>query len=196
MEEVFRNIVGFDEYQVSNLGRIKSFKNGNERILKQYIHKSGYCIVGLTANGKEFKKRIHILVAEAFLNHDTDNKFSMIVDHINNVKTDNRTSNLQVVTIRTNSSKDQFRKGTSSNFTGVSFYKQNNKWASQIQIGQISHHLGYFDNEKEAALEYRKALIHLERSFDNLDSYHFEKAPKKHRIFLNGMYQFYLSDNL
>ncbi len=59
-------------------------------------------------------------------------------------------------------------------------------------IGKTNHHLGHFDNENEAKLEYRKALYHLERSFDGLDSYHFEKAPKKYKVFLNEMYQDYL----
>jgi hypothetical protein len=39
MEEIFKQIEGFEDYQISNLGRVKSFKKGREKILKSYIYK-------------------------------------------------------------------------------------------------------------------------------------------------------------
>ncbi len=73
-KEEFRGIEGFENYQISNLGtvkRLKGYRVPNERILNPYINKSGYCIVSLMNNRKESKKRVHILVAEAFLGHST-----------------------------------------------------------------------------------------------------------------------------
>ena len=37
MKEVFENISGYEDYQVSNLGNVKSLKCGKEKILKQSI---------------------------------------------------------------------------------------------------------------------------------------------------------------
>ena len=42
----------------------------------------------------------------AFLNHKPNGN-KLVVDHINNVKTDNRLSNLQIITQRKNTSKDR-----------------------------------------------------------------------------------------
>ena len=53
MEEIWKDIEGYEGlYQVSNLGRVKSFyKEG--RILKQCIDKDGYFCVGLFKNKKQ-----------------------------------------------------------------------------------------------------------------------------------------------
>ena len=44
--------------------------------------------------------------------------------------------------------------GKSSQYLGVSWKKQGGKWLAQIKIMGTSHHLGYFDDEREAALAY------------------------------------------
>lgn len=67
MEEQWKNIEGFPYYQVSNFGRVKSLKNGKERILKPKKHKTGYLHIALFKNGKHYWRLIHRLVAEAFL---------------------------------------------------------------------------------------------------------------------------------
>ena len=59
-------------------------------------------------------------------------------------------------------------------------------------ISKTNYHLGIFDSEQEAELEYRRALIHLERNYDSLDNYDFNKAPIKHKLFLNKIYKDYI----
>ena len=44
MQEVWKNISGFDDYMVSNLGRVKSFKQNKETILKGHIGLDGYIV--------------------------------------------------------------------------------------------------------------------------------------------------------
>jgi hypothetical protein len=49
MEEIWKDIEGFPDYQVSNLGRVKSFKCGKEKILNGSKQK-GYMFVVLSEN--------------------------------------------------------------------------------------------------------------------------------------------------
>lgn len=79
MKELWKDIKGYEGcYQVSNLGRIKSldrmtnnqygeyFMKG--RILKNSIIKDkGYCRVSLNNGNGKISKRVHRLVAEAFI---------------------------------------------------------------------------------------------------------------------------------
>tara|TARA_R110000796_G_scaffold18022_1_gene54906 strand:+ start:71 stop:568 length:498 start_codon:yes stop_codon:yes gene_type:complete len=162
--EIWKEVKGYEGlYKVSNLGNIKSLpKKGNPKgkILKPCLTGIGrdYLGVCLFKDKKGKTRTIHQLVAEAFLNH-TPNGHELVVDHINNVKTDNRLENLQLITARRNSSKD--RKGGSSKYTGVSWSKLNKNWLAQIQINGKIKGLGYFKNEEEAAKAYQNALAKL-----------------------------------
>jgi len=62
--ETWKTIKDFPDYQVSNLGRIKSLKFGKERILKQRKNNKGYFRVDLYKNGEKENKLIHRLVFE------------------------------------------------------------------------------------------------------------------------------------
>jgi len=56
-------------------------------------------MVGLSDYGRHLKKYVHRLVAEAFIECDDEN---LIVNHINEVKTDNRVENLEWCSIKEN----------------------------------------------------------------------------------------------
>lgn len=101
---------------------------------------------------------IHVLVAIAFKEH-IPNGNVLVVDHINNIKTDNRATNLRIVTNRENCSKRI--KSYSSKFIGVSWDKARKMWVSAIQIKGKHRHLGHFDDEEEASKAYQKALKEL-----------------------------------
>jgi len=76
MEEIWKNINDFNDYQISSLGRVKSFKYGKEKVLKFKERYTGHFLVDLYKNGKSKTKRIHILVYETFNNYklkDDDN---------------------------------------------------------------------------------------------------------------------------
>jgi hypothetical protein len=100
--------------------------------------------------------KVHTLVAMVFLNHKPDGTNKICVDHINNIKTDNRLVNLQLITNRENTSKD--KKDGTSKYVGVCWQKSKNKWMAQINIDDKKKYLGYFTDEHEAHLVYQKAL--------------------------------------
>jgi len=156
MNEIWKDIPNYEgRYKVSNLGNIKSILKNSEKIIKGSISVKGYMQYTLTMKPKYNVFTGQQLVAMAFLNHIPCG-VSLVVDHINNNKLDNRVENLQVVTNRYNSYKTQGK--YSSQYKGVCFVKATKKWRSSIAINNKTIHLGYFNNEYEAYLAYQKAL--------------------------------------
>ena len=100
-------------------------------------------------------KRVHKLVAIAFLSHKPSGR-TMVVDHKNNDKTNNNVSNLQIITQRENLSKD--KKGGSSQYTGVSWSKPAEKWVAHININYKLKYLGVFESELDASTAYQTEL--------------------------------------
>lgn len=94
MEE-WRQIDGFQDYQVSNLGNVKSFKQDkNGKLLSLKSNATGYVVVKLYNNGQDYNKMVHRLVLETFCpTTDKDKE----VDHINRNRNDNRLENLRWV---------------------------------------------------------------------------------------------------
>ena len=109
--EIWKDIKGFEGlYQASNLGRIKSLerfrkgKNGSlvsvkEKILKPKLSHNGYYQVALFKNSIRKFYLIHRLVFEAFNSTIPE---GMQVNHINEIKTDNSLSNLNLMTPKEN----------------------------------------------------------------------------------------------
>ena len=173
MEEIWRPIIGYKGYyEVSSHGLVKRVgkvatnidsrgitynKVFKEKILKQCASKrGGYLQVKLCINGKATTKIVHRLVARAFLNHSPCGHV-IVIDHINNIKTDNNVDNLQLITNRENCSKD--RKNGTSKYIGVSLIKKTKKWRASMYINGILKHLGNFDTEKQASNAYNNKFI-------------------------------------
>lgn len=167
--EEYRDIPGYEGlYQVSNLGNVKSLdrvilrKNGNTknwkgRVMKQTSVGIGYLGVQLCKNDTVKKFLVHVLVMMAFRNHVSDGqRHKKVVDHIDNNRTNNILSNLQVITNRLNTSKD--RKGYSSKYIGVSYCKDVDKWIASFQDGKKLINLGRYKSEIEASIVYQNKL--------------------------------------
>lgn len=95
MKEVYKTII--DKYAISNCGNIINIKTGKQ--LKKSLDKYGYYCVCLSVNNKRIYKKVHRLVAMAFI-ENTDNK--PCIDHIDGNKTNNQASNLRWVTPKEN----------------------------------------------------------------------------------------------
>jgi hypothetical protein len=72
------------------------------------------------------------------------------VDHRNGDKLDNRRSNLRVCSHAQNAQNRQSGRGM-SRYRGVVREKRRQKWRAQTMLGGRNYHLGYFDDEREAA---------------------------------------------
>ena len=155
MEEIWKQIPTFNNYEVSSFGRVKSLRFNKEKIMSQCLAGGGYPSLRLTKDGVSKLMYVHQLVAMAFLKHKRKGYNGLVVDHIDNNKQNNNINNIQLITARLNTSKD--RKGTSK-YTGVCWDKQMNKWRSTIRVNGTSVFLGLFDCELAAAKAYNKRL--------------------------------------
>ena len=152
--EIWLPIEGYGgDYEVSNLGRVKSYKYKATKILRHGIDSDGYCVVGLLYYGAQTTKRVHCLVMAAF-----EGASNLPIDHKNGNKQDNRHANLRYCTVRQNNTYKCLAMNTSSKFTGVCWNRRDVKWQSNIRICQKLIHLGYFTDEKQAAKAYQTAL--------------------------------------
>lgn len=100
MDEIWKDKKDYEGlYQVSNWGRVKSFKFGKERILKQFTNNDGYLQVHLCKNGKLKTFLVHRLVAEAFL--DNPNNLPQ-VNHKDENPQNNNVENLEFCSAKYN----------------------------------------------------------------------------------------------
>lgn len=88
--EIWKDISGYPDYQVSNFGNVKSNKTG--KLLNPHITEQRYCIVNLYKNGVDRHFKVHRLVAFVFI----ENKFNKkTVNHKDGNKTNNNFENLE-----------------------------------------------------------------------------------------------------
>ena len=95
--ETFVEIEGFENYEVSNLGKVRNIKSG--RTLKPRLDKDGYLVHGLYKNNKQNQLLLHRIIATAFIDNPEEKP---CVNHIDENKTNNDLSNLEWCTAKEN----------------------------------------------------------------------------------------------
>lgn len=171
-EEIWKDVVGYEGYyKASDLGRIKSldrlvphsktgFQIVKERILKQNINKR-YCTVVICKDKVEKKYLVHQLIFLAFHGFYPKRDGLKRIDHIDNVSLNNKITNLNLVSVRVNSTKDLV---LNKKFLGVKI--NGNKFYATIYYKNKYRNLGTYETEEEAALAYKTAFNLIEEDKD------------------------------
>jgi hypothetical protein len=92
MREVWAEILGFPNYQISNYGSVRSLRTHS--LIKHRYNGGGYAHVTLSTYGEQHDYYVHQLVAQAFFDNY---KPGMRIKHVNGDQTDCSVMNLQFV---------------------------------------------------------------------------------------------------
>lgn len=91
--EIFKDIEGYEDYQVTSWGRVFNKKTGN--FVHQEVHAKGYLRVDLFNEKGRKHMKVHRLVAKAFIPNPANKPQ---VNHIDGNNQNNSITNLEWVT--------------------------------------------------------------------------------------------------
>ena len=134
--EFFKKIVDYPDYEVSNYGTVRSWKNNkwnrasHPKRLKPCISKYGYKSLALLLNGKQKTRTIHSLVAETFIGGKSK---GLIVCHNDGDKLNNYFENLRYGTYKDNA-KDAIKHGHTTTGIKNARAKLNEKEVISIRV--------------------------------------------------------------
>ena len=107
MTEIWKPIKDYPKYEVSNLGRVKSFQKKDSLILKPRNNLRGYLMVGLCNENGAKTRSIHRIVLETFVGFRPKGYECC---HANGIKADNSLENLRWDSAE-NNMKDKIKHG-------------------------------------------------------------------------------------
>lgn len=148
--ENWKKIDGFDyDYEVSNLGNVRCLNNKyrkstNGLNFKQSKDSDGYMRVGLIKDGVARTIKTHRLVAKYFLDNYSE---ELTVNHINFDKTNNKVSNLEMMTPSENTLHYQ---NSVNKLIGIKKHKNLNKYTVRVTYLGTRRYLGTYETEEEA----------------------------------------------
>lgn len=95
-QEIWKTIDKYPDYEVSNLGRIKSYKMSKEGRILQGKDSKGYVGIDFRVEGKTVQDLVHRVVLSVF--SPVEGMENLTVNHKNGITTDNRLENLEWMT--------------------------------------------------------------------------------------------------
>ncbi len=187
MVEEWKCIEEFPDYQISNLGRVKSLKLGRNNVLKARKNGSGYLFV-LLYGYKKKNSSIHRLVLKAFKPIDHPELFQC--NHIDGNKENNHINNLEWCTYSENE-KHAYRiglkislKGKDSSLYGKHHSEETKKKMSDKHKGELHPLYGKYHSEetKKKMSESGKIKIFTEEHKKNISKANKGENNPKHKL--------------
>ena len=120
------------------------------------INVAGYVVIGI--DGKTYYAH---RLAWFYMTGDWPSQ----VDHEDNVKTNNRWSNLRIASHQQNVLNAKLSKNSTSGRKGVSWHKGAGRWSAYIILDGKKRHLGLFDSPDEAHKSYITAATAAQPDF-------------------------------
>jgi hypothetical protein len=151
-KEITRNTDGIPYIKVKDIEVLVDEDNWHELSSMSWHISEGYI------TNKKYG-RMHRIVMNA--------KDDEIIDHINNIRYNNRRCNLRIASAGLNAHNKTKSKNASSKYFGVS--KSGKKWRSSITYKGVTHRLGTFEEEIDAAKAYNDKAIELYEENANLN---------------------------
>ncbi len=127
----------------------KDFEWLNSR--KWHFDNTGYASTTLHLGRVNGKKKIQKVLMHRVI---AQTPSGLVTDHINGDRLDNRSVNLRICTQGENTRNRRLRKGNDTGYHGVSWWKRDANWSSQITINRRNIRIGYFETKEQAALAY------------------------------------------
>lgn len=155
-KEIWKPIPGYDGYEASSLGRVRSVDRYDKRgvLLKGRVLKPtrdrGYSRVNLSVKGKRFEKKVHRLVMLTFRGESL-----LPVDHRDGNKDNNCLSNLEYVTARENLHRALFRRDHKLPI-GVS--RKGEKYHVRFHENGVRRFVGSYPTIEQAVVAYGTCL--------------------------------------
>lgn len=155
-QKEIKNVLHYDEHTGVFT---RTFKNGKVKECKT-MHNSGYIKISIDG-------RYYLAHRLAWVYMHGGTLKGIEIDHINNIKTDNRICNLRLATrIENQRNKGKISSNTSG-LKGASFEKRRGLWRSNIKYNGVHYHLGYFKNKLDAHKAYTVKANELFGEFAN-----------------------------
>lgn len=149
-----KQVPNFPMYYATPDGRVFTTYKYTHEIALNTKDKDGYLKIALMRlDGEKWIRkdmRKHRVIALTFLGES-----NLLINHKNQIKTDNRIENLEYVDNRENQSHWRRAKGFD---IGVCFDKKTKKWRAYYQQDHKWEHLGFFADKKDAKVAYLNKL--------------------------------------